>query len=140
MARRKVPRNAPCPCGSEKKYKQCCLRKDFDWLEDDDGNVFKSIPIGDEMTDLLDEQRQSFMAKHGREPGPDDPLFPDMPHLEHVEHQIIQAMKEAGIDPAIIYAVEKTGRLVSEENQHLLSDAEIDEWNKAMEEYFEGVP
>ena len=22
-----VNRNAPCPCGSGKKYKQCCLRK-----------------------------------------------------------------------------------------------------------------
>jgi preprotein translocase subunit SecA len=24
----RVPRNAPCPCGSGKKYKQCCLRKE----------------------------------------------------------------------------------------------------------------
>ena len=23
-----APRNAPCPCGSGKKYKQCCMRKD----------------------------------------------------------------------------------------------------------------
>jgi len=23
---RKVPRNAPCPCGSGKKFKKCCLR------------------------------------------------------------------------------------------------------------------
>ncbi len=23
----KVQRNAPCPCGSGKKYKQCCLNK-----------------------------------------------------------------------------------------------------------------
>ena len=27
MARRKLSRNAPCPCGSGKKYKQCCYRK-----------------------------------------------------------------------------------------------------------------
>lgn len=26
----KTPRNAPCPCGSGKKYKHCCLRKDQD--------------------------------------------------------------------------------------------------------------
>jgi Mlc titration factor MtfA (ptsG expression regulator) len=25
--RRKYRRNAPCPCGSGKKYKRCCLRK-----------------------------------------------------------------------------------------------------------------
>jgi hypothetical protein len=137
MAKRKVSRNAPCPCGSGKKYKQCCLRKDFDWLEDDDGGVFKSIPLSDEMADLLEEQRQSFIAEHGREPNPDDPLFPEMPHLEHAEHHIIQAMKEAGIDPAIVYATEKTGRMVTEENQDLLSDMELDEWNAAIEEYRE---
>jgi len=27
-SRPKVPRNAPCPCGSGKKYKKCCLGKD----------------------------------------------------------------------------------------------------------------
>ena len=135
MAHRKVSRNAPCPCGSGKKYKQCCLRKDFEWLEDDDGNIFKSMPISDEMSDLLEEQRQAFIAKHGREPGPDDPVFPDMPHFEHAEHHMIQAMKKAGIDPAIIHATETTGRLVSEENMDLLSDVELDEWNAAIEAY-----
>jgi hypothetical protein len=135
MARRKVSRNAPCPCESGKKYKQCCLRKDFEWLEDDDGNSFKSMPISDDMSDLLDEQRQSFVAEHGREPGPDDLVFPNMPHPEHAEHQMIQIMKEAGIDPAIIYATEKTGRLVTEANQHLLSDMVLDEWSAAIEEY-----
>jgi uncharacterized protein YchJ len=24
----RVPRRAPCPCGSGKKYKQCCMWKD----------------------------------------------------------------------------------------------------------------
>lgn len=135
MARRKVSRNAPCPCGSGKKYKQCCLGKDFDWLEDDAGNISRSIPISDEMSDILKKQRQSFIAEHGREPGPDDLVFPNMPHPEHAEHQMIEIMKKAGIDPAIIYATEKTGRLVTEANQHLLSDMDLDEWNSAMEEY-----
>jgi uncharacterized protein YecA (UPF0149 family) len=26
-AKRKIGRNEPCPCGSGKKYKKCCLRK-----------------------------------------------------------------------------------------------------------------
>ena len=135
MSRNKLPRSAPCPCGSGKKYKDCCLRKDFDWLEDAEGNVFRSQPISDEMMKLLDEQRQSFVEKHGREPGPNDLVFPDLPPLEHVEHQMIEIMKKAGIDPAIIYAVEKTGRLVTEANQHLLSDVELDEWSAAIEQY-----
>lgn len=135
MSRRKISRNAACPCGSGKKYKKCCMNKDFEWLEDDDGSFYKSIPISDDMRDILDHQRQAFVDEHGREPAPDDLVFPNLPHSEHMEHQMIEMMKEAGIDPAVIYATEKTGRLVTEANQHLLSDAELGEWNAAIEEY-----
>lgn len=31
MAHRKISRNDPCPCGSGKKFKHCCLGKDIDW-------------------------------------------------------------------------------------------------------------
>lgn len=41
-------------------------------------------------------------------------------------------MKEAGLDPTVIYAVEETGRLVPEPNQHLFSKAELKEWNAAI--------
>ena len=135
MSHKKLSRNARCPCGSGKKYKQCCIRKDFDWIEDDEGNIFKSLPLSDDMKEAFDQQRQEFFAEHGRELGPDDLIFPDMPHPEHAEHQIIEAMRKSGIDPAIIYAVEQTGRIVSEANQHLLSDKQLDEWNAAIEEY-----
>jgi hypothetical protein len=64
-----------------------------------------------------------------------DKVFFDMPHPEQVEHMTVQAMKAAGIDPAIIHAYEKTGRLVTEDNQHLLSEADLDEWQAAIEEY-----
>lgn len=135
MARRKTSRNAPCPCGSGKKYKHCCFRKDFDWMEDDDGNILKAVPLSDEMTELLDKEFQSFEERFGREPDPEDLVFQDMPHLEHMEHEMIEAMKRAGLDPAFVYAAEKTGRLVSAENLHLLSDAEAAEWYAAIEEY-----
>src|SRR5262249_11760646 len=73
----------------------------------------------------------------GREPGPDDPVFFDMPPLEHVEHQTVEAMKKAGIDPAIIYAYEKTGLLVSEQNQHLIPESDLDEGDAAIREHEE---
>jgi hypothetical protein len=135
MSRKRISRNDPCPCGSGKKYKKCCYGKDFDFEEDEEGNLFKSVPISDEMAELLQEQRQKFIEKHGREPGPDDKVFFDMPHPEHVEHMMVEDMKKAGINPAIIYAFEKTGRLVTEDNQNLLSDADLDEWQAAIEEY-----
>ena len=128
MSRKKLSRNAPCPCGSGKKYKHCCYSKGFEYVEEDDGRVFKSIPMTDDMKAVLEEQRQKFVEKHGREPGPNDPVFFDMPHPEHLEHITVPAMKEAGLDPTFIYAYEKTGRIVTEDNRHLLSEADLDEW------------
>ena len=130
-----VPRNDPCPCGSGKKYKKCCYGKDFDFEEDDEGNLFKSVPLSSEMTDILEQQRQKFVEKHGREPGPDDKIFFDMPHPEHLEHMMVEDMKAAGLDPAVVYAFEKTGLLVTEQNQHLIPETDLAAWDAAIEEY-----
>lgn len=135
MPDKKVPRNAPCPCGSGTKYKHCCLNKGFEWLVDDDGNLLKSMPVSDDVAEIIEEQRQKFIEKHGRDFRPEDKLFFDMPPLEHVEHEIVQAMKQAGLDPAMIYAFEKTGLLVTEQNEHLLSEKDLDEWGSAIDEY-----
>ena len=134
---KKISRNDPCPCGSGKKFKKCCIDKDFEWLEDEDGNIFKSIPMSDDMMEMFGKQRQAFIDRNGREPGPDDPVFPDMPHPEHLEHEMVEAMKLANIDPAKIYAFEKTGRLVTEENQDILTEADLMEWEAAIDEYEE---
>jgi hypothetical protein len=132
---KKISRNDPCPCGSGKKFKKCCIDKDFEWLEDEDGNIFKSIPMSDDMMEIFGKQRQAFIDRNGREPGPDDPVFPDMPHPEHLEHEMVEMMKRANIDPAKIYAFEKTGRLVTEDNQGILTEADLLEWEAAIDEY-----
>jgi len=31
MSSHKISRNDPCPCGSGKKFKNCCIGKDIDW-------------------------------------------------------------------------------------------------------------
>ena len=135
MARNKLPLDALCPCGSETKYGDCCHGKDFEWLVDDEGNIYKSIPVSDELAAVIEDQRQKFIEQHGREPDPGDKLFFDMPPLEHAEHFMVQAMKKAGLNPAIVYAFEKTGLLVTEENQNLLSKKDIAEWEAAIWEY-----
>ena len=135
MSDKRISPNAPCPCGSGKKYKNCCYGKGFDWVEDDDGNIAKSMPISPELADALEQLRQQFIEQHGREPGPDDLVFPDMSHGEVIEHMMVEGMKQAGFDPAIIYAFEKTGLLVTEENRDLLPDKDLQEWQAAVEEY-----
>jgi SEC-C motif len=136
MARKKLSRNSPCPCGSGKKYKHCCYGKGFDWEEDEAGTIYKNVPLTDEAVDILEEQRRKFVSKFGREPGPDEPIFFDAPPVEHLEAEMVQAMKKAGVDPAIIYAFEKTnGLLVTEQNQHLIPEADLEAWNAAIDEY-----
>jgi hypothetical protein len=135
MARKKVSRNAPCPCGSGKKYKHCCWDKGFEWEKDEAGTVYKSTPTSPEVQEPLEQLRQAFIAQHGREPGPDDLLFPDLPHPEHLEAMMVEDMKAAGLDPAFIYAFEKTGLLVTEQNQHLIPEKDLAEWDAAIEEY-----
>jgi hypothetical protein len=135
MPRNKLPLNAPCPCGSGQKYRECCHGKDFEWLVDDEGNIFKSIPVSEELADVIEGQRQKFTEQHGREPGSGDNLFFDMPPVEHAEHFIVQAMRQAGFDLAIIYAFEKTGLIVTEKNERLLSENDLAEWRNAIREY-----
>jgi hypothetical protein len=136
MAGKKLSRNAPCPCGSGRKYKHCCLTKGFDWIEDDNGTVRKSVPLSAEAVAILHEQRRRFVERFGREPGPNDLVFFDLPPVEQVEFQTAQAMRKAGIDEAIIYAYEKTGGLlVTEENMHLIPEKDLEAWRAAIEEY-----
>jgi len=49
--------------------------------------------------------------------------------------QLLSAAGKAGIRPELIYAMKKTGRLVTESNQHLLTNEELQEWRDATEEY-----
>jgi hypothetical protein len=49
---------------------------------------------------------------------------------------MIKMMGDAGLPGDLIYAFQKTGRLVSEENQNFLTDAELKEWNDAIAEYY----
>jgi SEC-C motif len=135
MSKKKISRNAPCPCGSGKKYKNCCYGKRFEWVESDDGAVGRSIPITEELAEVLQQVRQAFIAKHGREPEPDELLLTDLPHLEHLEAMLAGEMEKAGLDPAFIHAFEMTGLLVSEENRHLIPEKDLDQWEAAVEEY-----
>jgi hypothetical protein len=94
---------------------------------------------------LLKEQFEAFRKKFGREPKADDPIFFDpesdqptpMPDSAMAEafSELEAALDEIGAPPAVIYAVRKTKRLVTEENQRYLSAQEQEEWDAAICEY-----
>lgn len=137
MSQQKLSRNAPCPCGSGRKYKVCCLRKGITFTEDEAGTVRQSIPLTDELREVMAAQRENFIQRFGREPGPDDPVFFDLPHPEHLEHLMAEDMRAAGLDPALIHAFERTGRLVTRDNQHLIPETDLAAWDAAIREYEE---
>jgi hypothetical protein len=90
----------------------------------------------------FERQREAFRAKFGRDPGPDDPVFfdpdaktPQPMDMDAVQRQVIEAMVQVGIDPALIYAYSKTGLMVTDENLASLSRERRGEWEAAIAEY-----
>ncbi len=102
----------------------------------------RRIRMSKQMRQLLEEQKQRFRHKFGRDPRPEDPVIWDenatesTPTSEDDIHQtILSALVKAGSPPEFVYAFDKTGRLVTESNMHLLTPAEYQEWVDAVEEY-----
>ncbi|MBA3462068.1 MAG: hypothetical protein H0T46_19060 [Deltaproteobacteria bacterium] len=57
--------------------------------------------------------------------------------VARVRAATVEAMRAAGIRPALIYAYERTGLIVTRENRKLMSAADLDEWEDAIAEYDE---
>ena len=113
------------------------------------GEAAKIIPINHETAEIMAQQKKLFREQFGREPGPDDPLFFDAgvaaPQFlsDESTHEIwkilLQAAGDSGINPAIVYAMNKTGRILTETNVHFLTGAELQEWNDAVDEYHQKI-
>jgi uncharacterized protein YchJ len=52
----------------------------------------------------------------------------------------VEAMRESGVDDALIYAYERTHLIVSTHHRETLSAADLDEWDDAVAEYRETHP
>lgn len=103
---------------------------------------YRRVRMSPEMIQVLDEQREAFIKKFGREPRPEDPILydedcdePTPLSEEKINDLLVIALLRANVRPEIVYACRKTGRLVTESNQHLLTRAELKEWNDAVEEF-----
>ena len=103
---KKLGASEPCPCGSGLKYKQCFWKKEFEWMQDERGNILKSIPMNPNYVALIEQERQEYIAKHGQEPDPESPLYPDLSRVdpEAITEEITKAMEGAGIRPELVYA------------------------------------
>src|SRR5262249_2801524 len=103
-----------------------------------------AIPMTDEVRAILERQEERFMETFGRSPGPQDPVFfdPDADEPRPINDEVLdtallEAMHQAGVHPAMIYAYQKTGRIVTTENMEHLSADELHEWHEAVDEWYE---
>jgi hypothetical protein len=102
-------------------------------MELEDGTIGRSVAVPDEVADRIEGLRQSYVTQHGREP---THIFEGAPHFELLEHWTVEAMKKGGVDPAMIYAFEKTnGLLLNERNENKVPDTDIAEWDAAIDEH-----
>ncbi|WP_211261229.1 hypothetical protein [Pseudonocardia acaciae] len=95
----------------------------------------------------MEQRLDAFRAKFGRDPGPKDPIFFD-PHASEPQplspgawtaelDRLIGEGDGTGVDPAKLNAARDLGYIVTEENQHLFSAAEVEAWESAVERYWE---
>src|SRR5476649_291249 len=109
---KKLSLDAICPCGSGKKYRRCCVEKDFEWLVDSKGKIHRRIPIHPEVQKVIDESEQGFIKQFGRKPTANDPILFDKISQCQIDQALTEAFLETGLDPAYLYAYQKTGLLV----------------------------
>ncbi len=121
-------------------------------MVDDSGEIYKQIRLSKSsklekeylknFKDFLREQEKEFKEIFGRDMGPEDKIFFQEIYLvseEQTKQKMIEAMKKANIAPQIIYAFIKTDRILTEENINKIPDIEIEEWNNAIDEYYERI-
>lgn len=107
-----------------------------------DPRKYRRVRMTKQVSDILDEQMKRFRQKFGRDPRPEDPVLFDedadepRPISEDaIEEAIVAWMRLVNIDPAFIHAFQVTGRLVTQENMHLLTEEELHEWEDVVAAY-----
>jgi len=93
----KVGRNDPCPCGSGKKYKKCCLAKDEkqrneDTRRDDMRALFEDLPSVDDPLDETDETEDwEESSAIDSEPYVSKTISDDVPQISDRENALVEA-------------------------------------------------
>jgi len=95
----KVGRNDPCPCGSGKKYKKCCLAQDErrrieETRPDDMSALFEDIQVRSDMYDDSDEPEaldETPYAEIDQEPYVAKTIGDDVPEISEQEEALVNA-------------------------------------------------
>jgi len=109
MKKKKIGRNAPCPCGSGKKYKKCCYGKNRVHNHDDSKTPHSILPPHDMIDYGVPSITESFLQKNTvHEISAPRLLYSNLltPELADAVSQISNQLISRGKDEAIL--IEKT--------------------------------
>ncbi len=108
-------------------------------------NWSPETPEGRMLQEALQANLRAFREKFGREPRPEDPVVfdpdadeptPLSPDRWQAELETLrQAVADAGVDPAYISAWQEVGYIVTDQNRHMFSAAEVQAYLDAVERH-----
>lgn len=133
--KRAFPPNNYCPCGSHLKYKKCCQPKGIDYFIKTNGKIVREAPLTAERRAAFDQERRRFVEEHGRKPTEEEEGLMRYSEFEEIESVIEKELVKLGASPETIYAYEKTGILVSGDNENQVAPEELQRWTAAVQEY-----
>ena len=129
-----------CPCESGGQYVDCCKSTSLKWVVNDDGEVFKELPIPEDSHEYLKEMTSHYNDVFERDPIGSDPIFLGQ-YLQStidIQKQAVELLERADIAPEFIYAYQKTnGLMVVEDRLDLYTKKDLEDWDKAITEYFD---
>jgi hypothetical protein len=102
-----------------------------------------TIPLTDELREILRRPEARRVQPFGRPSGPEEAILcdpsADEPHALHdevLDTALLEGMHRAGVHPALIHAYQKTGRVVTVENQARLKEEDREEWHEAVDDWY----
>jgi hypothetical protein len=112
------------------------------WQRDDHGDPFRTVKIPAEYREyVFDGPLKEFRHIFRRDPHSNDRAFPAayITDAEEFEEEFVKAAVKADVDPALVYAFRKTGRIIVRGVSDHLPKRYLDEWSEAIDEYQESL-
>lgn len=109
-------------------------------MRDKHGSILRAVKLNDEMMNLIKKEKLRFKEVFGRFPThPRDRLFiAGYLYSEDEFHDATMEVADAiGVRPEVKYATDVTRRIITDDNVRRLTDAELAEWENAIETYQE---
>lgn len=138
---KKLDGNVTCPCGSGKKYYECCYDKDYIYEVKANGDIVKKIPMCENIIEIVKDLKEMFFKNYGREILKDEFIFTGAPnYCDDTLLNIVYELRKCGIDEKKIYAYYKNGGLIiTDENLDMVSEKDILEYERLCKEYTDAI-